>query len=84
VEWYERVQRIAAAVNDLLDARSEGASICPSEVARAVDPSHWRSRMDEVRIVARHLAARGVITITRRGRRLDPAQPFLGTIRFSR
>ncbi|MCS7101719.1 MAG: DUF3253 domain-containing protein [Burkholderiaceae bacterium] len=77
-------ERIAQTILALLAARAAGASICPSEVARALAPDHWRARMDEVRAVARELAARGQLQVTQRGVPLDPAQPWRGAIRLTR
>ncbi|MEO5894269.1 MAG: DUF3253 domain-containing protein [Vicinamibacterales bacterium] len=77
------MERLARALLALLGARGEGASLCPSEVARAEEPRHWRAQMDAVREVARHLARQGVVVVTQRGRRLDPDEPFKGPVRFS-
>lgn len=57
-----------AAIVDLLAARSQGATACPSEVARALDPDAWRDRMDEVRAAAARLVTRGVVEVTQGGR----------------
>lgn len=75
---------IARTIEALLEARAAGASVCPSEVARALWPQGWRARMDDVRAVARALAARGKLRVTQRGRELDPAQPWRGPIRLAR
>jgi hypothetical protein len=78
------VRAIARTIEALLDARAAGASVCPSEVARALWPQGWRARMDEVRAVARALAARGKLRVTQRGRELDPARPWRGPVRLAR
>ena len=83
-EWYERSTRWHDLIARLLDARAGDASICPSEVARAAGVPNWRSHLDEVRHVARHLASRGVIAITQRGRAIQPDSPIRGPIRFRR
>jgi len=51
------------------------ATICPSEVARALhrDEKRWRAAMPSVRAVAIELAAAGIIAITQRGVVVDPA-----------
>ncbi len=66
---------------DLLGARPRGASICPSEAARAADGEDWRSLMEPVREAARRLAARRVVEITQGGRVVDPGR-FRGPIRI--
>jgi anti-sigma factor RsiW len=55
----------------LLQRRSEGASICPSDAARAARPQGWRALMDDVRAAAARLADRGEVEVTQRGRKVD-------------
>ncbi|GAC1544007.1 MAG: hypothetical protein NVS3B10_08160 [Polyangiales bacterium] len=69
----DRARSIEAALLSLIAARG-GKTICPSEVARAVEPTRWRTRMPEVRAVVATLRARGAIVVTQRGRPVDPAQ----------
>lgn len=63
----------ASAIEDkifsLLTARREGATICPSDVARALvgDAGPWRGLMPRVRQVARVLAQDGRLRVTRGG-----------------
>ncbi len=40
---------LESAILDLLDRRARGATICPSEAARAVDPDDWRELMEPAR-----------------------------------
>lgn len=61
------------AVLALLDARSAGATICPSEAARAVGGDEWRALMEPARSAARRLVASGVVEITQGGRVVDPS-----------
>lgn len=75
---------IERVILDLLDRRAMGASLCPSEVARAVGGAAWRARMDDVRAVAVALARDGRLAITQRGAVLDPRQPLRGPIRLAR
>lgn len=82
--WYDGARRWAEAITRLLDARPPQATICPSEVARDVLPSGWRSQLDAVREMARHLARRGLLVVSQRGRTLDPDEPFRGPIRLGR
>jgi hypothetical protein len=55
----------------LLRRRAEGASICPSDAARAARPEGWRALMDDVRAAAARLADRGEVEVTQRGRKVD-------------
>lgn len=59
------------AVLQLLSARARGATICPSEAARAVGGEQWRSLMEPARAAARRLVARGEVEITQGGRVVD-------------
>ena len=47
---------------------AKGATICPSAVARAVQPDNWRPLMPAVRHVASRLAAEHRIDVRQRGR----------------
>ena len=60
------------AVLSLLDARAEGATICPSEAARAVGAQDWRDLMEPARAAARRLVAAGAVEITQKGQVVDP------------
>ena len=59
------------AIGALLDARAPGASICPSEAARAVDPEGWRELMPAAREAAGRMAATGDVEVTQRGEVVD-------------
>ncbi len=61
------------AIGTLLDARAPGATICPSEAARAVDPEGWRGLLPQARAVAARLAERGEVEVTQRGAVVDVA-----------
>ncbi len=71
------------AVLALLDERSAGATICPSEAARAVGGDEWRELMEPSRSAARRLVASGVVEITQGGRVVDPSTAR-GPIRIRR
>ena len=71
------------AVLALLDARSAGATICPSEAARAVGGDEWRALMEPARCAARRLVASGAVEITQGGRVVDPSTAR-GPIRIRR
>ncbi|KQQ95233.1 S-adenosylmethionine tRNA ribosyltransferase [Leifsonia sp. Leaf325] len=72
-------------ITTMLDARASSATICPSDVARAVssEESEWRALMDPVRRAARRLVAAGEVEITQGGRVVDPSTAK-GPIRFRR
>ncbi len=61
-------ERIRAAILDLALRRGRAKSLCPSEVAKALDPD-WRPLMSEVRAVA---AAMPEILATQGGVEVDP------------
>lgn len=71
------------AILALLASRATGATICPSEAARRVDPARMRELMEPVRRAARRLEARGVIDVTQKGRVVDPSTAK-GPIRLRR
>lgn len=72
---------IESAVFDLLAERDACKTICPSEVARALDPEGWRRLMPQVRATAVGLARAGRIEITRHGKAVDP-EAFKGVYRL--
>jgi hypothetical protein len=63
---------IADAIRARLAGVASGATICPSEVARALFPDDWRPQMERVREAARRLVASDEIEITQGGRPVDP------------
>ena len=65
-------KELEATIHRLIDSR-QGASICPSEAARAVFDENWCERMPEVRKVARKMAASGQVEICQKGIVVDPA-----------
>jgi hypothetical protein len=85
-------RQLEAMLDGLLDARARDASVCPSEVARAVagggsstddDPEQWRALMEPARMAARRLVAAGRAEITQGGRVVDPSRAT-GPIRVRR
>lgn len=74
--------RLEAAVRALAARRGPMSSTCPSDAARSVGGEQWRDLMDDVRHIARDLAAAGVVQIVQRGRVLDPGQEWRGPIRI--
>ena len=72
---------IASMIAQLLSARAADASICPSEVARALAPDHWRALMPQIRAVAAELAGAGSLRITQRNEEITPATLLAGQTR---
>ncbi|WP_030317803.1 DUF3253 domain-containing protein [Streptomyces flavochromogenes] len=82
----ETVRRLEETILKLLERRAPGASICPSDAARAAyqgDGDGWRALMEPARLAARHLVDKGEVEITQRG---DPVAPgkTRGPIRIRR
>ncbi|WP_200930597.1 DUF3253 domain-containing protein [Pseudorhodoferax sp. Leaf274] len=69
----------------LLAQRCEGATVCPSDVARALvaDADRWRALMPQVRQVAQRLAQDKRLRVTRKGVPVD-ATSRGGPIRLGR
>lgn len=55
----------------LLEAQSEGKTICPSDAARALDPQGFRKLMPAVREAAHSLVEQELIEVTQRGELVD-------------
>lgn len=72
--------RIEAEILALTEARGPAKSICPSEVARALDDD-WRPLMTDVRQGAVRLAEAGHIEILRKGKPIEPSA-IKGVIRL--
>lgn len=79
------------AVLRLLDDRAAGATVCPSEAARAVAASSsspsdadWRALMEPARAAARRLVARGEVEITQGGHVVADPSHAKGPIRIRR
>lgn len=66
-------ERLTEVTVELLQRRGVGKSICPSEVARAVDAEEWRDLMERSRAAARRLVAAGVAEMTQGGAVVDPS-----------
>lgn len=75
---------IRTTIERLLDERAADATICPSEVARALAPDPaWRGLMERVRHVAAEERDAGRLEIRQRGKAVDPATAR-GPIRLAR
>ena len=71
-----------AAIFALLAERATGATICPSEVARALT-ADWRPLMGPVREVAFRLAREGRLEVRQKGQVVPPDPPPRGPIRLA-
>jgi hypothetical protein len=78
---------LEVAIIDLLERRAGGATICPSDAAKAVGgtlaEADWRDLMEPTRRAARRLVAAGVLDITQGGQVVDPSTAK-GPIRLRR
>lgn len=75
---------IRQTIDELLAARRDGATICPSDAARALRPDgDWRALMDDVRRVAALEADAGRLEVRQRGERVEP-RGARGPIRLAR
>lgn len=85
--WAGELEDLEQAILDLLEQRAPGATICPSEAARAVAAGagrdDWRTLMDLARAAGRRLADQGQIEVTQRGQVVDAASAR-GPIRLRR
>ncbi len=77
------------SIRGLLAERREGATVCPSEAARAVAGEHtlpgegWRTLIEPARAAARRLVVAGEVDVVQRGRVVD-ASTARGAIRVRR
>ncbi len=55
----------------LLRERNGGKTICPSEVARSLAPTQWKTLMHPVREVAARLALEGRLVATQKGKEVN-------------
>ena len=69
----DRCNPLETAILELLNNRKQGASICPSEVARAVFGKSWREQMPNVRSVANDMTKKKQIEICQKGVVINPA-----------
>lgn len=76
---------ITAAIESMVAARAEGATACPSEVARSLPgvDEPWRALMPAVRQAAAGLVSAGRLSVTRGGMEVNAESPG-GAIRLGR
>jgi hypothetical protein len=84
-EWDAPCEELQRTILELLSRRRGGATICPSEAARAVagPGNDWRPLMGEARSAAAGLVEAGEVVITQRGQVVDLATAR-GPIRIRR
>jgi len=78
-----RGRALERAILELLGEREIGASICPSEAARRVEPDHWRGLMEPARRAAGRLVGAGMVEVTQGGRVVEISEAK-GPIRVRR
>lgn len=65
-----------------VDPRGDnGKSIEPADVAKALQPEQWQRMLPRVKAVALNLMRQGRLTLTKKGKPIDPAQ-MKGVIRL--
>ena len=74
-------ENIEPTILALTAARGADKSICPSEVARTLQPEGWQALMTPVRQAAMRLAEAGRIDILRKGKPV-PLAEVRGVIRL--
>ena len=77
--------RLEKVIMDLLNSSKKGATICPSQAARALlegaDEQRWRALLEPARWAARRLVHQDKIRIMQGGKIVDPSK-FKGPIRL--
>ena len=77
-------EQVRNAIDSLLDKRQPPATICPSEVARALASQGWRHLMPQVRAVAIAMAKDGKLDVRQGGGTVVPGEELRGPIRLGR
>ena len=72
---------IEDAILQKLSALGPGKSIEPAEVAKALQPEQWQRMLPKVRAAALGMMRQGRLTITKKGKPVDPAA-FKGVTRL--
>jgi hypothetical protein len=75
-------ETIRQQILEHVERRGPEKTICPSEVARALDSINWRELMPLVRDVGCELAGDGLIQVTQRGQVVQDPQNARGPIRY--
>jgi len=72
---------IEAAIFEKLAKLGSGKSIEPAEVAKELQPEQWQRMLPKVKATALGLMRQGRLTITKKGKPIDPAH-MKGVIRL--
>ena len=72
---------IETAILNKLAGLEPGKSIEPAEVAKELQPEQWQRMLPKVRATALGLMRQGKLTITKKGKAIDP-NAFKGVIRL--
>ena len=72
---------IETAILNKIASLEPGQSIEPAEVAKTLQPEQWRRMLPKVRAAALGLMRQGRLTITKKGKAVDP-ESFKGVIRL--
>ena len=72
---------IETAILNKIASLEPGKSIEPAEVAKALQPEQWQRMLPKVRAAALGLMRQGKLTITKKGKAVDP-NAFKGVIRL--
>jgi hypothetical protein len=72
---------IEAAIFEKLAKLPSGKSIEPAEVAKEMQPENWQRMLPKVKAVALGLMRQGRLTVTKKGKAIDPAQ-MKGVVRL--
>lgn len=74
-------EEVRETILDMTRKAGMDGSVRPGDVARAILPDHWRTLLNRIRIMSRHMAHEGKLNILRKG---EPANPddFKGLYRL--
>ena len=72
---------IETAILNKIASLEPGKSIEPAEVAKELQPEQWQRMLPKVRAIALHLMRQGKLTITKKGKPVDPDN-FRGVTRL--
>lgn len=72
---------IETAIFDRLAQLGEGKSVEPAEIAKILQPEQWQRMLPKVRATALGLMRQGKLTITKKGKPVDP-DAFRGVTRL--
>lgn len=77
----KKQQYLEEEIIKLLIERGRTKSICPSEIARLIDPDDFKKHMEDIRCAGRRLVLQDKILITQKNKEVDSLN-FKGPVRF--